>query len=180
METLTTLEQRIRQSIRSIPDFPKPGILFKDITPIFLDPELCKDIINDFVDQIRPMEIDVLCAVESRGFLFGPGIAQKLNIPFVPIRKKGKLPGDTIEFTYELEYGSATVEVHNDAIIAGQRVFIHDDLLATGGTAMAGAELIKMLNGEVAGFGFLVHLGFLNGEERLKGYSSKIISLVDY
>lgn len=179
METIT-LEAQIKSAIREVPDFPKPGILFKDIMPIMQDPQLCEAITEAFCDQIRPLEIDALCAIESRGFFFGPIICQKLNIPFIPIRKKGKLPGDTITYSYELEYGSATVEIHKDVVDPGMRVLVHDDLLATGGTAAAAAELMLSQKATVAGFAFLVNLSFLYGEERLKSYASDFIHLVNY
>jgi len=175
-----TLEDRIKEAIREVPDFPKPGILFKDIMPIMQDPVLCRDITESFCEQIRLLEIDALCAIESRGFFFGPMICQQLNIPFIPIRKKGKLPGDTVSYSYDLEYGSATVEIHKDVVQPGMRVMVHDDLLATGGTAAAAAELMKSQNAQVTGFSFLVNLSFLNGEQRLKTYTNNFIHLVSY
>jgi len=177
---IITLEQRIKSVIREVPDFPKPGILFKDIMPIMQDPELCRDITETFCERIRHLNIDALCAIESRGFFFGPMICQRLNIPFIPIRKKGKLPGDTISYSYDLEYGQATVEIHKDVLDPGTRVIVHDDLLATGGTAAAAAELMLSQKAEVVGFSFLVNLSFLKGEERLQSYASDFIHLVEY
>jgi len=179
VETIT-LAARIKDAIREVPDFPKPGILFKDIMPIMQDVELCKAITDSFCESMGHLKLDALCAIESRGFFFGPMICQKLNIPFVPIRKKGKLPGDTVSYSYDLEYGSATVEIHKDVVESGMRVMVHDDLLATGGTAAAAAELMHSQKAVVAGFSFLVNLSFLNGEDKLKNYASNFIHLVEY
>lgn len=174
------LETRIKQAIRDVPDFPKPGILFKDITPILLDHKLCIDIAEQMASQVADWKIDAIVGVESRGFLFGMMTAQALKVPFIPVRKAGKLPYETISHEYELEYGTAKVEMHTDAIQPGWNVLIHDDLLATGGTACAAAELIQKQNGNVAGFAFIVTLDFLNGEDVLKKYSDNFISLVNY
>lgn len=175
---MTELKKRIDSTIRTIPNFPKEGIMFKDITPILEDPKLCKDIINEF--KLGSAGIDAVVGVESRGFLFGLPLAIELGVPFIPIRKKGKLPYETVNYAYDLEYGSAEVEMHKDTIKKGWKVLVHDDLLATGGTAAAASELIKMEGGEVFGFSFLIGLDFLNGEERLKEYSDNIITLVNY
>jgi adenine phosphoribosyltransferase len=174
------LQKRIEQAIRNVPDFPKPGIQFKDITPILSDPALCRDIVDGFIRSINDKNIDVILGIESRGFIFGMMLANKLNVPFVLVRKVGKLPFRTVKYSYQLEYGSATVEMHVDSIKKGANVLIHDDLLATGGTAAAAAELVRMQGGSIAGFAFLVELGFLGGKEKLKSYSEKIISLVTY
>jgi len=174
------VSDRIRAAIRDIKDFPKEGILFKDITPILLDPELCRDIINEFIREIQEHEVDAVVGVESRGFLFGLLLAEQLGVPFIPVRKPGKLPYDTISHDYELEYGTATVEMHLGVIEPGMKVLVHDDLLATGGTASAAAELVKRQNGEIAGFAFIVALGFLDGKEQLKKYSDNIVTLVNY
>lgn len=176
----TQLQERLRTVIRDVPDFPKPGILFKDITPILLDVDLCKDIVDGMYDAFADQKIDGIVGVESRGFLFGLMLAQKFRVPFIPIRKKGKLPYKTVSYEYQLEYGSATMEVHADAISAGSNLLVHDDLLATGGTAAAAAELIRGQGGSVAGFCFLVSLGFLNGQQVLNQYSQKTISLINY
>ena len=173
------LSEKIKNSIRDIKDFPKQGIVFKDITPILLDPKLCNEIVEAFVDHIRPYKPDAIACVEARGFFFGTLIAQKLQLPFIPIRKKGKLPYDTISHSYDLEYGSATIEMHNDAIQPNWNVLIHDDLLATGGTANAAAELVKSVGANVLGFSFLIDLTFLNGQSILKDHNDNIISLVE-
>jgi adenine phosphoribosyltransferase len=174
------LEQRLRDAIRDVPDFPKPGILFKDITPILLDPALCSDTADALAEGVRQLRPDVVIGVESRGFFFGLMMAQRLGVPFVPVRKAGKLPYHTVSHQYSLEYGTATVEMHIDAVRPGQRVLIHDDLLATGGTAAAAAELVRQQGGTVAGFSFLVALDFLNGEQTLKPYADNIVSLLHY
>ncbi|WP_425391385.1 adenine phosphoribosyltransferase [Ekhidna sp.] len=174
------LQKRIVDSIRDIPDFPKPGIIFKDITPLLMDVTLSADITDAFAERWINQGIDVVVGIESRGFIWGNSLAQKMGIPFVPVRKKGKLPADTYSYEYDLEYGSAEVELHKDAIIKGHNVLIHDDLLATGGTAIAAAELIKMAGGNVVGFSFLVELRFLNGIEALDKFSENIHSLVSY
>jgi adenine phosphoribosyltransferase len=171
---------QIKAAIRDIPDFPKPGIIFKDITPILKDPGLCQDIVDAFAEQLSGTKIDVIAGVESRGFLFGLMLAVKLNVPFVPIRKAGKLPHTVKQKVYELEYGTATIEMHTDAIEAGQHVLIHDDLLATGGTVTAASELIHALGGIVSGFSFVVGLGFLGGKEKIAPVSTNIITLAEY
>ncbi len=174
------ISTRLKDVIRDIPDFPKPGIIFKDITPILLDPQLTRDLIDEMVNQTKALNLDAIVGIESRGFWFGIMLANKLDIPFIPIRKKGKLPYKTISYSYDLEYGSAEIEMHQDEIKENWNVLIHDDLLATGGTAGAAAELIKMQNGNVAGFSFVVDLTFLNGSEILKKYSENIFNLVSY
>ena len=174
------VSDRLRDVIRDIHDFPKPGIVFKDVTPIFKDARLCEEIVEAFADKLRDTEIDVVAGIESRGFLFGLMLAVRLGVPFVPVRKAGKLPYTRVKKTYDLEYGSACIEMHTDAFEPGSRVFIHDDLLATGGTAQAAAELIIELGGVVAGYGFVINLDFLKGRERLQALSSNIITLVDY
>ncbi|MEO1254341.1 MAG: adenine phosphoribosyltransferase [Bacteroidota bacterium] len=174
------LEQRIIQTIRNIPDFPKPGIQFKDITPLLADVQLSADITEHLVSYWADKNIDVVVGIESRGFIWGNALAQKMQAPFVPIRKKGRLPAETHIYRYELEYGSAEIEIHKDAIEAGRNVLIHDDLLATGGTALAAAELVGMLDARVGGFSFLVELGFLEGRPPLRKYSDNVHSLVTY
>jgi adenine phosphoribosyltransferase len=175
-----SIEKRLDSAIRDIPDFPKPGSLFKDITPVLQDPALCRDVIDEFYRHFQGLRIDVIVGVESRGFLFGMLLAQKFNVPFVPVRKVGKLPHKTVSYSYELEYGSASVEIHEDAIRPGACALIHDDLLATGGTAAAASELVQMLGGRVAGFTFLVGLEFLNGRNVLRKYSDNIVSLINF
>jgi len=174
------IEQRIKAAIRDIPDFPKPGIIFKDITPILKDAQLCEGILDAFVEQLKGTEIDVVAGVESRGFLFGLSLACRLGVPFVPVRKAGKLPYAIKQKVYELEYGQATIELHTDAFEPGARVLIHDDLLATGGTVTAASELIAEMGGTVAGFSFVVGLGFLNGKEKIEPISDNIVVLADY
>ncbi|MEN8838946.1 MAG: adenine phosphoribosyltransferase [Flavobacteriales bacterium] len=175
-----TLSEKINNTVRNVPDFPKPGINFKDISPIVENPSLSKEIVKEFADQLRGKGIDAIVGVESRGFIYGMPLALELNIPFVLVRKVGKLPFETIQYSYDLEYGSATVEMHIDSIKPNWNVFIHDDLLATGGTAIAASELVKKQGGNIAGYGFLIELSFLNGKEKLKQYSENIINLVTY
>lgn len=174
------IDQQLKSTIRDIPDFPKPGIVFKDITPILKNPVLCEELVACFIRQLKPGSIDVVAGIESRGFLFGVMLANKLGVPFVPIRKQGKLPYRTVVQDYELEYGSAAIEIHEDAFGPGTRVLIHDDLLATGGTVVAASQLIERLGGRIAGYAFIVNLSFLAGTERLLPYSPHVISLVDY
>jgi|SRR6185437_204799 adenine phosphoribosyltransferase len=174
------IEQQIKSAIRDIPDFPKPGIIFKDITPILKDPILCTKIVEAFAHRLKNVRIDAVAGIESRGFLFGLTLATRLGVPFVPVRKAGKLPFTIRQKVYDLEYGSATIELHTDAFESGQRILIHDDLLATGGTALAASELIQEMGGVVAGFSFVVGLGFLNGRERLEPVNNNIIVLADY
>ena len=174
------ISSRLDNSIRDIADFPKPGIVFKDITPILKDAALCSELIEEFVTRLEGIQIDVIAGIESRGFLFGLMLANRLQIPFVPIRKKGKLPFKTVEEPCELEYGSAILELHTDAILPGQRVLIHDDLLATGGTVGAATRLVQKLDGEVAGYAFVISLDFLGAKEKLSEVSDNIITLVSY
>ena len=174
------ISDKLDKAIRTVPDFPKEGINFKDITPLLMDAQLTNGIIDAFVNELKGMRLDAIVGIESRGFLFGFLLANKLNIPFVPIRKVGKLPGETLKYKYDLEYGSAEVEIHKNDIKKDWNILVHDDLLATGGTACAAAELIQMLGAKVAGFAFVVSLDFLNGKEKLKQYSDHIISLKDY
>ena len=166
---MSSTSSRIRAAIRDIPDFPKPGILFKDITPILGDPALFSDVIDGLSLRYAPMRIDKIAAMESRGFIFGAPLAQKIGAGFVPLRKFGKLPHTTVAETFNLEYGTETLEVHVDAIAAGERVIIIDDLLATGGTAEAATRLVKRIGGEVVEMAFVVELAFLGGRGRLSG-----------
>ena len=174
------ISTRLTDVIRDVPDFPKPGILFKDITPILLNPQLTRDIVDEMAENVTALDIDAIVGIESRGFWFGIMLANKLNVPFIPIRKKGKLPYKTVSYKYDLEYGSAEIEMHQDELKEGWNVLIHDDLLATGGTAAASAELIKTQKANVAGFSFVVDLSFLNGSDMLKKYSENIFNLVRY
>lgn len=174
------IEIKIKQSLRDIADFPKPGIIFKDITPLLKDPGLCAEITLAIVGQLKHVKIDVVAGIESRGFLFGMLLAQALKVPFVPIRKIGKLPYKTVQQSYDLEYGNATLEIHEDAFEPGQNILVHDDLLATGGTVIAASQLVKLLSANVAAYSFLINLDFLNGKERLLAYTSNIFSLATY
>jgi adenine phosphoribosyltransferase len=174
------IEQQIKDAIRDIPDFPKPGIVFKDITPILKDPVLCENILDAFIQKLKHTQIDIVAGVESRGFLFGLWLAYRLGVPFIPIRKAGKLPYTIRQKAYKLEYGEAVIEMHIDAFEPGQHILIHDDLLATGGTVAAASELIYEMGGTIAGFAFVVGLGFLNGKERIKPISDNIIVLANY
>lgn len=177
---MTELETRLREAIRDVPDFPEPGILFKDITPILLNPSLCREVVDGFLEAMKGVEIDVVAGVESRGFLFGLPLAMALDVPFVTVRKKGKLPYHTVSHSYDLEYGSAEIEMHRDAIHSGQRVLVHDDLLATGGTAAATSELVATQGAQVVGFTFLVELVALGGRKRIEPYSDHFVQLVSY
>ena len=175
-----SIESKIKSVIRDVPNFPKEGIIFKDITPIMLNPHLSEEIIQHLVDLYEDEDIEAVAGIESRGFLFGYPLAIRLGVPFILIRKKGKLPYDKISHDYELEYGTSTIEMHTDAITINQRVLIHDDLLATGGSASAAAQLIQKCGGKVAGFNFLVGLDFLNGQQKLVEFSDNIINLATY
>lgn len=172
--------QRIKNSIREVPDFPKVGIGFKDVTPLLLDPELSRAILSAMVDYAKGLQLDAIVGVDSRGFLFGPSLARELDIPFVLVRKKGKLPADTVSVSYDLEYGSATLEMHKDAIKAGDKVLIHDDLLATGGTAQAAGQLVEQVGATVSSFLFVVDLVFLDGKKLLDGFGADCHSLAIY
>lgn len=175
-----TIEEKLKTTIRDVADFPKPGILFKDITPLLEDPVLCNEIAECLIMPFRTEEVHAIVGVESRGFLFGMLMAQKLNIPFIPVRKAGKLPYKTISCSYDLEYGSATVEMHINSIKKDWKVIVHDDLLATGGTAAAAAELILMQDAQIAGFSFVVELAFLEGAHRLNHFQKNVHSLIRY
>lgn len=174
------LAEKLNKAIRDIPDFPKPGIVFKDITPVLSNPALVKEIVDWFAQKAKADNIDVIVGVESRGFLFGMLIAERLGIPFVPVRKEGKLPHKTIKHAYELEYGNACMEIHEDALKPGQRVMIHDDLLATGGTAEAAAILVEKLGAIACNFTFLIELGFLQGRIKLNSHNESIYSIVSF
>lgn len=174
------LSNKINLAIRDVHDFPKEGIIFKDITPIMMDAGLSNEILEALAEQFRSENLQGIAGIESRGFLFGFPLAMALGIPFIMIRKKGKLPYKKISHAYELEYGSAVIEMHSDAFSPGDRILIHDDLLATGGSAAAAAELIQKCQGVVAGFNFMVELQFLEGREKLKTYSDNISNLVQY
>ena len=162
--------KKIEEYVRSIPDFPEPGIIFRDITSVLNDAEGLQLAIDSMDDLLKGVDFDVVVGTESRGFIFGVPIAYNLHKPFVPIRKKGKLPCETVSASYDLEYGSATIEMHKDSIKPGQKVAIVDDLIATGGTIEAAIKLVEELGGEVVKVIFLMELAGLHGRERLKGY----------
>jgi adenine phosphoribosyltransferase len=157
----------LRGLVREIPDFPQPGIVFKDITPLMADSAALAAAVTGLAEWARPLDVDIVVAAEARGFLLGPALALALAAGFVLARKPGKLPYETVSAEYLLEYGSSQLELHTDAVAHGARVLVHDDLLATGGTAQALCELVEQLGGEVVGCGFLLELGFLSGRRRL-------------
>ena len=165
----------LQKYIRSIPDWPKKGILFRDITPLLADPKAFTAAIDALCDGFAEADVDYVAAVEARGFIFGAAVAEKLDAGFVPIRKKGKLPFKTESITYDLEYGTDTLEVHGDAVQEGAKVLMVDDLLATGGTMAAACELIEKIGGQIVGISFLVELSELAGRNKLAGYDVKTV-----
>jgi adenine phosphoribosyltransferase len=165
--------------VRDIPDFPKPGIVFKDITPVLASPEGLDVAVNGLADLARDLRVEVVIGAEARGFLLGPAIARELDAGFVLARKPGKLPHETVSAEYVLEYGTDSLELHSDAVSSGARVLVHDDLLATGGTAKALCELVEQLDGEVVACAFLIELAFLDGRETLAGYDVRSLLRVD-
>ncbi len=169
---------QLKRLIREVPDWPKKGILFYDITTLLKDKVGFATLIDQFSEHYINHKVDLVLGMEARGFIFGPALAYRLNAGFVPVRKPGKLPAETVKCEYALEYGNNCLEVHKDAIRKGERVLIVDDLLATGGTAEATAKLASSLGGEIAGLGFVIELDFLNGREKLKGY--EVTSLLHY
>lgn len=162
--------EQIRAAIRDIPDFPEPGIVFKDITPVLNDPVLFRDVIDTFAGRYQAVPPDRIVAIDARGFIFGAALAYRLGTGLVIVRKKGKLPWKTETASYQLEYGTNTVEIHVDAVARGEKVMIIDDVLATGGTARAAVDLVERLGGEVVGVEFLMELAFLKGRAKLEGY----------
>ncbi len=164
--------------IRDVPDFPQPGVLFKDITTLLREPVAFRGVVDFFAKHYHDQALDVVAGIESRGFIFGAPLAYVLGVAFVPIRKFGKLPAERVEEAYDLEYGTATIEIHRDAITPGARVLIVDDLLATGGTMRASCNLVERLGGQVVGLAFLAELTFLNGRQRLGEYD--ITTLITY
>jgi adenine phosphoribosyltransferase len=174
--TLTT--DQLKRMIREVPNFPKPGILFYDITTLLKDKIGFATLIDKLSQHYISHKLDLVIGMEARGFIFAPALAYRLNAGFVPVRKPGKLPAETVKYDYALEYGTNSLEIHKDAIQKGQRVLIVDDLLATGGTAEATAKLASSLGAEIAGLGFVVELDFLNGREKLKNYD--VMSLLHY
>ena len=171
-------ELDLARYIRDVPDFPQPGILFRDITPLLQDGGALKAVIDRFTEYYRHVRLDAVVSIESRGFLFGAPLAYNLGLPLVPVRKPGKLPAAKMSVEYELEYGSNTLDIHSDALEKGDSVVIIDDLLATGGTAIAAAKLVEMLGAKVHSFAFLIELGFLRGREALEGY--EVLALLRY
>ena len=169
---------QLKQLIREVPDFPKKGILFYDITTLLKNKVGLATLVARLAEKYVDQKVDLVLGMEARGFIFAPALAYRLNAGFVPVRKVGKLPAETVKFDYALEYGTNSLEMHKDAIQPGQRVLIVDDLLATGGTAEATAKLAEMLGAEIAGLGFIVELDFLNGREKLKSY--EVMSLLHY
>ena len=172
------MSEELKKYIRTVKDFPIEGIMFRDITTLLLDPVASKKTIEELYDFAKDLNITKVVGIESRGFLFGMMLAEKLGVGFVPIRKPGKLPAETESMEYELEYGTDKIEIHKDAIDPGDKVLLHDDLLATGGTAEAACKLIEKLGGEVVQVSFIVELSFLKGREHLQNYDVK--ALVDY
>ena len=173
------LIKKLEETIENIPDFPIPGIQFKDISPIFLNPKLYEDVIAELVKFSRG-KIDAVCGIESRGYLFGIAIAVALEVPFILIRKAGKLPPPVISEKYDLEYGSAIIETREGQIKSGQRILIHDDLLATGGTTEAAAKLVEKQGATVSQFSFLIGLKALNGQEKLKKFNAEAYHILEY
>ena len=170
--------KKLQDAIRDVPDFPKEGILFRDITTLLMKPDLLKKTVALLADPYRGTGVRKIVGIESRGFIFGTAIAYALDAGFIPVRKPGKLPAEILREEYELEYGTDAVEIHRDAIAPGEKVAVVDDLLATGGTMAATLKLLGKLNAEVAGVSFLVELGFLKGREKLDGYD--ILTLITY
>ena len=171
--------KKLEEYVRSIPDFPEPGIIFRDITTILQDPDGLHLAIQSMQDKLKDTEFDVVVGTESRGFIFGVPIAYNLHKAFVPVRKKGKLPWETVSMEYDLEYGSAVIEMHKDSIKPGQKVVLVDDLVATGGTIEAAIKLVEELGGEVVKVVFLMELAGLKGRERLKGYEVESVLCYD-
>ncbi len=169
---------QLESLIRDVPDFPTPGVMFKDITTLLKDPAALRQVLDEFTEAYKDAKVDIVVGIESRGFIFGAPLADRLGAGFVPVRKLGKLPAKTIAADYTLEYGTNTIEMHEDAIIPGQQVLIVDDLLATGGTVEATARLVRQLGGEVVALAFLIELKFLKGRERLPDYP--ITALIQY
>ncbi len=172
------MSNKLQSLIRSIPDFPKKGIVFRDITTLLKDAEGLKETANELFINAKDLQINKVVGIESRGFIMGALLAEKLNAGFVPIRKPGKLPAEKIAESYTLEYGNDSIEIHKDAIMPGDRVLIHDDLLATGGTVEAAIKLIEKLQGEIVQISFLIELSFLNGRKNLDKYN--VVSLINY
>jgi adenine phosphoribosyltransferase len=171
---------RLRKAVRTVKDFPKEGVKYFDITTLLKEPEAFRQSVKQMAEHYADKRIDVIASTESRGFIFGSALAYELGVGFVPIRKQGKLPHEIEQESYGKEYGTDTIEIHKDAINPGQNVLLVDDLLATGGTINASAELVKRLGGKLAGFCFLIELSFLNGREKLKQYGTDIYSILRF
>ncbi len=171
-------EKALKSLIREVPDFPKPGILFYDITTLLKDKRGFAELVDALTELYIGKSVDLILGIEARGFIFAPALAYRLNAGFVPVRKPKKLPAETVKWTYDLEYGTDTLEIHKDAIRPGQKIVIVDDLLATGGTARATADLAKSLGADIRGLAFVVELDFLNGRKKLDGY--EVTSLLHY
>ena len=180
LRTIKMISSEIHNLVRDVVDFPKKGIVFKDITTLLMNKDISDKIIDEFITRTSHLKIDAIAGIESRGFLYGFMLANKMNIPFIPIRKSGKLPCETKKYKYDLEYGSSEIEIHINDIKKDWNILVHDDLLATGGTACASAELIKSCNANVIGFSFVISLNYLNPLPRLKSYTSNIFSLLEY
>jgi len=170
--------EELKKAIRDVPDFPKEGIIFKDITTLLKDPVMLKKAVDTLYNEYKDKNIDKVLGIEARGFIFAPMLAYLLDAGFIPVRKPGKLPAETVSMTYELEYGTDSLDIHKDAIDEGENILIIDDLLATGGTAEAVVKLVKKLGGNMSGIGFLVELEFLSGRDKLKG--EDIFALIRY
>lgn len=175
-----TIQDKVRKEIRDVHDFPIPGIVFKDITPLMMNPLLSIEMLEEMAQQVQNYGITKIAGIESRGFLLGYPLAMKLKLPFVLIRKKGKLPYHKITQSYVLEYGLAEIEMHEDAVNENDMVLVHDDLLATGGSAEAAANLITRQGAKIAGFSFIIELSFLNGRQKLTPFTNNIFNLVSY
>ena len=174
------LEERIKNAMVDVHDFPSPGIVFKDITPLFQDPKLLNDLVDAMAEACKNERRDAIVGLESRGFLLAVPLSMKLGVPFIMVRKKGKLPRECHSISYELEYGSSTIEMHKDALQPGSRVLIHDDVLATGGTAEAAAKLVQKAGAEIAMFQFIVELSFLKGMERMLPFTSRVTTFARF
>jgi adenine phosphoribosyltransferase len=178
---MSLLADKIKSLIRDVPDFPKPGILFKDITPLLAHPDVRAEMARTIAQRFKSESVEAVVAIEARGFILGSLIAHEMAVPFVPVRKSGKLPYATFKQSYDLEYGAAAVEIHADALHHHKRVLVHDDLLATGGTAQAAGQLVQTAGGTVCGFSFIINLAFLPGEQQLKkSFAVSPFSLVSY
>lgn len=172
------MEIDLKRYIRDIPDFPSPGILFRDITPLLKEPKVFRHVVDLFTEEVRKDKIDAIVSIESRGFLFGAPLAYQLGVPLIPVRKPGKLPAEHMSVEYSLEYGTSQLDIHNDALRSEERIVIMDDLLATGGTAVATAKLVEVLGAKVERMVFLIELAGLAGREKLRDY--RVTSLVSY